>query len=95
MGRKRRKNTGHKPASDRLSQAERDAIDWCRGQGLYLLVHGVGKGRQWAVYRRSDGAALGAYWPCQGRYQRGRWAGLNVWEWRDALDRIVRPAIPD
>lgn len=92
---KRKHNTGHKPPRDRLTEAERDAIGWCGDRGLYLLVVGTGRTRHWVVYRRKDGSEVGIYWPCTGRYQRGKWTGLNVWEWRDALDRIVYRPFPD
>lgn len=86
MGRNRRRKA--RPAPDRLTVAERDAIRWCRSRGLYLLAHGSGRTREWVVYRRQDGAALGTYRPCTGRWFRDGRFGVE-WEWRDAMNKIT------
>lgn len=89
MGRKRsRGRRKGQPGPDRLTVAEREAIAWCRGRGLYLLVHGSGRTREWVVYQRQDGAALGTYHPCTGRWFRDGRFGV-LWEWREALDVIT------
>ena len=40
------------------------------------------------VYHRQNGAALGTYHPCTGRWFRDGRFGV-LWEWREALDVIT------
>ena len=90
---KRRRNTGHKPAKSRISPAENDARQWCRGRGCYLLVDGIGRQRFWTVFGLTDGREIGTYNPATGRYASKPYrdyvgTGTET-DWRKALDRIV------